>query len=275
MALCKNFSIVLCFLAGLSSSVSSGEICPVDSAHVLFLGNSYTAGNNLPQLFTDLAASGGKTVETDRNTPGGFTLYEHSQDAASLAKIAQGGWDYVVLQEQSQYPTIEYYRINFMYPGARSLDQRITDVNAKTMFFMTWGREYGGKQVINGHGSPPFSDYFEMQEALRAAYVGISDELSAQVAPVGMAWQCALTLNSPVDLWTGDHSHPTYQGSYLAACVFYAKVFNESPIGLPFIGTLPADTALLLQFAGHHTVFSIHSIRAIPDMDLFAQTVHR
>lgn len=243
--------LLICFSV---SMICSAESVVDDKSRVLFLGNSYTAGNNLPQLFADLATSGGKEVETDRNTPGGYTLQQHSQNSTSLSKIAEGGWDYVVLQEQSQFPTIEHYRVNFMYPGARTLNQHIQAIDAETLFFMTWGREYGGKQVINGHSSSEFSNFFEMQAALRAAYYGIALELSAGIAPVGMAWQTVRTLNHPSDLWTNDHSHPTYQGSYLAACVFYAVIFNESPVGLDFIGNLSTEQAAFLQFAAAKTV---------------------
>ncbi|HPQ39077.1 MAG TPA: hypothetical protein PLV45_01775 [bacterium] len=238
-----------------AASVCAGSAPVKDRTDVLFLGNSYTAVNNLPQIFIDLAASGGKDVETDANTPGGHTLYGHSQNTTSLDKIAQGEWEFVVLQEQSQYPTIDYYRVNFMYPGARVLDQQIRAVGAETLFFMTWGREYGGKQVIGGHASPEFSDYYDMQNALRTAYFGIALELAARMAPVGMAWQTARTMNFPSDLWAADHSHPTYQGSYLAACVFYAVIFNESPVGLSFIGSLSPEQAAFLQAAADRTVF--------------------
>ena len=250
------YLLITVLLITFLGSVASGESAlSEDRMDVLFLGNSYTAGNNLPQLFTDLAASGGKEVYTDRNTPGGHTLNGHSQNSTSLDKIDQGIWEYVVLQEQSQMPTIEYYRVNYMYPGARSLNDRIQSVGAQTMFFMTWGREYGGKQVINGHSSPEFADYYAMQDALRSAYYGIAVELGAAIAPIGMAWQTARTMNFPSDLWTGDHSHPTYQGSYLAACVLYSVIFNESPVGLTFIGTLDQQTATFLQQAADRTVF--------------------
>lgn len=257
---------ILVALIGLTPSVSGLDTGDLDdTTHVLFLGNSYTAGNNLPQLFTDLAESGGKLVETDRNTPGGSTLLGHSQNSATLEMIARGGWDYVVLQEQSQMPTIEYYFLNYMVPGAVELDRLIREVDAETMLFMTWGREFGGRQEIGGHSSPDFHNFFEMQEALRDAYEDVAWKLYALVAPVGLAWQRAMFLSSPVDLWTGDHSHPTYQGSYLAACVFYASIFDESPVGLRFTGPLPAETAHHLQFVAHRAVFDgSYAVAAAP-----------
>jgi hypothetical protein len=38
---------------------------------VLFLGNSYTAVNNLPQMVADVASSAGDNLWFDSNTPGG------------------------------------------------------------------------------------------------------------------------------------------------------------------------------------------------------------
>jgi len=218
-----------------------------DTLRVLFLGNSYTYVNDLPGLFAGLAQSAGKTVVTDENTPGGYTLTQHSQDSTSLAKIRLGTFHYVVLQEQSQIPTIQYLRHNAMYPAARFLDSLIHTAGESTAFYMTWGRKYGGIQVWGGDSSPPFADYFEMQDSLRSSYSMIAQELSATLVPAGMAWRLARLQDSLADLWQSDNSHPTLNGSYLTACVFYAKLFRSSPVGLSFTGGLTPQQALLDQ----------------------------
>ena len=41
---------------------------------VFFLGNSYTAVDDLPSLVVGLALSGGHEIFVDKNTPGGYTL---------------------------------------------------------------------------------------------------------------------------------------------------------------------------------------------------------
>ena len=63
------------------------------SKRVLFLGNSYTFGNNLPQLVANVAQSQGDNLVFDSNTPGGYTLNGHTTNAQSQSKIAQGTWD--------------------------------------------------------------------------------------------------------------------------------------------------------------------------------------
>ena len=57
----------------------------------------------------------------------------------------------------------------------------------------------------------------------------LANQLIAPVAPVGYAWLTAWLQNPQLDLWQADGSHPTEQGTYLAACVFYAVLFRQSP----------------------------------------------
>ena len=44
-----------------------------------------------------------------------------------------------------------------------------------------------------------------------------------------------------------DGSHPTVSGTYLAACVFYATIFRQSPEGLSYIDGLSSRDASVLQ----------------------------
>ena len=90
---------------------------------VLFLGNSYTGVNNLPQMIANVALSVGDSLIFDSNTPGGYTLQGHSTNTTSLSKIAVGDWDFVVLQEQSQLPSFPDGQVqSSVFPFARALD---------------------------------------------------------------------------------------------------------------------------------------------------------
>jgi hypothetical protein len=55
-------------------------------------------------------------------------------------------------------------------------------------------------------------------------------------------------------LWQSDGSHPNEAGTYLAACVFYATLFQQSPEGLSFRGSLAQDTAQTLQSLAAETL---------------------
>jgi hypothetical protein len=86
-----------------------------------------------------------------------------------------------------------------------------------------------------------------MQDTVAAAYHRISDELGATLCPVGLAWRLARARDSLVDLWQADYCHATLAGSYLGACVFYAKLFESSPVGLPYFAGLDSTFAVRLQ----------------------------
>jgi hypothetical protein len=95
----------------------------------------------------------------------------------------------------------------------------------------------------------------ETQKALTDCYTSIGRELGAIVIPAGVAWERLLRTPGHPALHDKDGSHPTLAGSYLAACVFFAVLFGENPVGLPadLKGVTAAEVALL-QKAAQETV---------------------
>lgn len=234
----------------------SSAICMAQSGKsILFLGNSYTYVNNLPQLIHDLAITTNDTLVFDSYTPGGYTLQGHSTDPSALLKIAQQSWDYVVLQEQSQLPSFSPAQVAIdVFPYARKLDSLIhaNDSCTQTMFYMTWGRKYG--DASNCPFYPPVCTYMGMQQRLRESYLQMADSNMAWVSPVGAAFCNSILADSLVELYQGDFSHPSLNGSYLAACVFYARIFKKNPVGNSFTAGLPNTTAAFLQNIAKITV---------------------
>ena len=263
------------------SSISSAQ---TDTLKVLFLGNSYTSVYNLPLLVKNLSTANNQVLITDFNTPGGCTLEQHSTNETSLQKIRKGNWDFVVLQEQSQIPTIEYHKENSMYPAARRLNDSIKKYNscATTLFYMTWGRRFGGQQCDNTgiNCSPDFVDFTHMQDSLESAYWGITNELNAQIAPVGIAWKKAITINDII-LHATDDSHPNYSGAYLSACVFYSMIWDENSFENSFIGNLEQEIAHLLQSNADSIIFhtandwnrNINKVKSHFSFDVFNDSV--
>lgn len=210
---------------------------------VLFLGNSYTASNNLPQLVQDIASAYGDTLTYQAFTPGGQYLYAHASDGSVHSALQQQNWDLILMQEQSQIPTIPYYRQLLFMPGADSL-RRLRNQYAplaELRFFLTWGRENGGQQCNQGYCSANFTDFGHYQDTLTWAYQRAADSNSAAIAPVGEMWREVLQQHStslpPLDLFSSDGSHPNIQGSYLAGLTLYATLFE-----VPALSTSPQVT---------------------------------
>lgn len=225
------------------------------STDVLFLGNSYTNVNNLPQMVDNLALAAGYTMFTDNNTPGGYTLQLHTTNATTLSKIAQQPWHAVVVQAQSQEPSLDSaYVTQNVFPYAQQLENLIAqnDSCTRLIFYMTWGRKFG--DASNCAAYPPVCTYAGMQAELRRRYMEMAQQNNAAVAPVGVAWQNVLATNPAFDLYSSDGSHPSMHGSYLAACVIYTTIYRQSPVGLLYYAGLPAADAQLIQTIAGSTV---------------------
>jgi hypothetical protein len=231
-----------------------------DTLRVLFLGNSYTSFNNLPSLVQSMATSAGKTMLVDNNMPGGFTISQHLNDPTSLAKINAGNWDYVVIQEQSQLPTIEFYRYNDMYPALSDIKALIEFSNpcAKIITYMTWGRRFGGQQCDPGgtYCSPNFTNFNHMQDSLRSAYMEISSQLMLTCAPVGEIWRRVLN-DTTLVLHNADNSHPNIDGSYLAACGIFSSIYREPVSGNSYTAGINTARASYYRQMSDATLFAI------------------
>jgi hypothetical protein len=214
---------------------------------VLFIGNSLTFVNSLPEIFAELARSGGHPVDVDMSAQGGQTLADHASSPSTLGKLADQSWDFVVLQEQSRIPAIAAQRRQQMVPAVHRLDDKIGESGASTVLFITWASR-------DGLPSAGFEDYAAMQAAIETGYLEAAGEIGAMVAPVGVAWQRALEGHPELALWQTDGIHPSLEGTYLAACVFYASLLGQSPEEASYLAGLPEETARFLQAVAAETV---------------------
>ena len=223
---------------------------------VLFVGNSYTYVNNLPVLVEQIALSFGDTLVHESSTPGGANFNAHSTNTQTLSKINQQQWDYIVLQAQSQEPSLSpgYVNANVL-PAAQVLIDAIesNSLCIEPLFFMTWGRKFG--DASNCVPYPPVCTYLGMQERLRTRYLDMAFMHNASCSPVGMAWKKSIAIDSTLNLYSSDNSHPSIYGSYLAACTFYASIFKKSAVGSSYWPTtIDSVTAYSLQQIGSSTV---------------------
>lgn len=232
------FCILL--LVTCSCSLTTSCIDDPDCLRILFIGNSYTFVNDLPGTVARLAKAGGHRVETGMSAPGGWFLSDHANSAETLDQIKSSTWDFVILQEQSQAPASEQVRNSQMYPAARTLVGTIMEAGAAPILFITWAHRDGWPD----NGMP---SYESMQTAINAGYLALGQELNVQMAPVGDAWSETRRQNPQLSLWQEDGSHPSPQGTYLAACVFYAVIYREGPDGLSYTGSLSQEEARVLQ----------------------------
>ncbi len=194
---------------------------------VLFVGNSYTGSNDLPNLTRNLALSYGDTFEVVDRAPGGFTFANHCSSPDFFTQIRNGNFDAVILQEQSQLPSFPIMQVESeCFPYAKQIVDSIRTVNPKTriVFYSTWGRKNGDAQ--NCGSWPPVCTFNGMNELLRQRYIQMAKDNSCRVAPVTSVWR-DLRDSTNLSLYEPDGSHPSAVGSFVIAGVIYSTLFDK------------------------------------------------
>ena len=200
--------------------------------NVLFIGNSFTARNNLPDLVAQIATAAGQHLDHKLINQGGASLRMHWNRGEAQKAINTKKFDYVVLQEQSTLPVKNAAR---MRENILLFDEAIRAAGSKTALYMTWARRHAP----------------DSQKAITDAYTSVAQEIDATLIPAGLAWQKFLAKHDQPVLHDRDNSHPTLAGSYLAACCAFAALFKLDPSRpeLSINRLTPADAMLLQKTA--------------------------
>jgi hypothetical protein len=224
---------------------------------VLFIGNSFTfmprpmigevtelndtAPGGVPALFQVVARAGGKSPAVTMETVGGKNLEFHYTQRLGLIDKA---WDIVVLQDHSTGPLIEKGETKAC-DAFRQYAQKLRDAfvaktpKVKVYLYETWGRP---DLAMKGR----FTSMESMHDALHKAYSETSRDLSfAGWVPAGCAFAAAVrkgiadnpatpdVVEGDLRIWRKDNYHQSDIGAYLAALLFYGRIYGEDPRRLP------------------------------------------
>jgi hypothetical protein len=223
-----------------------------DPQRVLFIGNSYTGVNKLPEVFLEVVQSSGRPAPVVKSsTPGGRTLKQHLTIAGSMKLVDEGGWDVVVLQGQSQEPAIaekdEAVRKEFLESAAELCRRvRAKSPKVKIYFYETWARHADYWKAAK-KGPDVGVNPKEMQTRLRKWYGVVAKDNGATLVPCGDAWELNYATSAPVRLHTSDHSHPEFVGTYLNALIFFGKIYEVKAPAPMWSGKLDEAQAKLMQ----------------------------
>jgi len=197
---------------------------------LLFIGNSLTMANNLPELVVTLARAAGRPASAEVVAFGNFSLEDHWQQGDARKAIAKGGWSVVVLQQgPSALPESQVLLREF----TKRFDEEIRRVGARTALYMVWPT-LARKQDFDG---------------VSRSYAAAAADVKGLLCPAGDAWRAAWTRDPTLALYGPDDFHPSRMGSYLAALVIVQKVFGVSPIGLPAPDMSPGVAKILQESA--------------------------
>jgi hypothetical protein len=205
------------------TGVIRGDESPQKPLRILFVGNSYTNGSW--QAINAVFKTEDPRVVLQKQTAGGAKLADWAKRPPLLKLIRDGNWDYVVLQEQSQLPSLPGKFAESFFDAAAVLDKEVRASGAQTVFFMTWGRRNGDR-----HNREINPDFETMQQRLSASYRSVAERHDAVLAPVGEAYAEIRKLDPDLfaQLYQGDGSHPAV-GAFVVAYCLYRAIYGQLP----------------------------------------------
>ena len=222
-----------------------GVVPPKDTLDVLCIGNSFTYYLSCPGMLKELAWNEGHYIDVEASLKGGWTMGKHKTLETTVFLAAKGGYDFMILQDQSQIPA----KVGMdKKANAQAVDDmaslaafiRENSPECRTIVECTWA--YPGKDGdCGGFGTmKAFDKYAEKGAKIMAKAIDKSE-----VSPIAEAFAIVREERPEIDLYDADRKHPSLMGSYLKSCVNYLVIYRE-----PF-GDNPADCRVEAEVAAY------------------------
>ncbi|WP_319498261.1 DUF4886 domain-containing protein [uncultured Cohaesibacter sp.] len=245
LALTATAALASTALAADTVLAPSPEATMGEHAKVIALyGNSYTHYNNnlntrLRDLTRSLLPDNAKGYSFRGITISSATLGWHLPNLEFQNGLKH--WDAVIFQGNSTEPISSKQEVRQAFDASATQMSKIAhESGSRVIYFMTWAAK----------------DKPEQTEELEKAYYDVAAKTGGHMAPVGLAFANARETHPEIELYFVDGKHPSLAGTYLAACVFFATLYDQSPIGgaIPIGSDMSADVAQALQAVAWDTV---------------------
>lgn len=201
---------------------------------ILFIGNSYTYFNMMPNLFAMLARENGKDVTVESVTRGGWSLswyVDVDNEQGRQLRSLPGKYDICFLQDNSVFPIVNFEAFR---SGVSRISKLLADWVDTFILYETWGRKEGSEKLAELGLTRE-----EMSQKLTSAYDTVGKEFGMAVSPVGQNFLKMGKRHPQIEIFDPDRTHPSFVGSCLSAITHYRTVFHELPEKLNCLGLLP------------------------------------
>lgn len=220
---------------------------------VLFIGDSLTHYNEMPQIFAALCEAAGYKVHAERQTKGGTGIAMLREDAALWQtvskKIASDNWDIIVYQPNRNNPVMTEYFPYYPwkeYSAAKDLVELIKAAGAIPLQYSSFGVKKG---YVTREGCTKKMSRVEHTNLVTSYNAAVSEMLGSKTVYTGVTFNSLLAKDSSLELYHTDNSHPSPAGSYLIAADFFTVIFGESPADVAYDYDLDAALAKTLRTA--------------------------
>jgi len=173
---------------------------------LLFIGNSLTDTNNLPNLVKAYAADQETYISVTSITYGGYALIDHWNDGGIQTSITTQNYDFVIVQ---QGPSSQPYGRSLLIEYGGLISQLCRQYDTKLAYYMVW----------------PSLGYYDTFDGVIESYRLAANANDDILCPVGEVWKAYFDETGDFSYYGGDGFHPSLAGSEVAAKVIYESLF--------------------------------------------------
>lgn len=214
----RKILIVWILLFAWQSSLQGQQEPPKE--RILFVGNSFTFYWNLPKIVELMAQQRQLNWDIDQATLGGASLEQHWKGLRELTTqttLKNGNYDRVILQDYSSNPLKKPEDTKTYVQAFQKMPLPKTP---KWYYYSTW--MYPNIDAKEHEHPYPIQHFYE----------GLQQVIGGQILVVGKVFAQFQKQHPEINLLTDDNKHTSPEGTYLAACVIFSQLSDQSPIGL-------------------------------------------
>ena len=257
----KFLLFIFVFISNLTSALEP-KVIKLDNQkpeRLLYIGNSYlyyndSLHNHVRRMLEEYYQKEIERSNYKSVTISGSRLSHHNIDNSLNHKNldAEEPFELVIIQGGSGEAISEEERITFANEAGKMIN-KINQAGAEAALYM-----------IHAYVEPHENTNPKMIEDIKKMYIDVGNKNNILVMPVGIAFDNAYHVNPDIKLHKEyDGSHPILLGTYLAACVVYASITQESPIKISYnyFNKISDKDKNFLQRIAHETVEDFYNIK--------------
>ena len=239
------------FIFFISFGLAANNDTNLTNKNILFVGNSYlyyndSLHNHVKRMAIERFPSYEEKFIYKSSTIGGARSWHHNFKHLLESKNigVNESFDLLILQGGSAEPLSKNSRVIF--------NNTVKEVNEIA-------KEYGTKLALymtHAYVVPDKRYEANMINKISSMYINAGKEINAKVIPVGIGFENAYKENPNIQLHNLDGTHPSLLGTYLAACIVYGVLYDDSPVGIDYnyFGKVSDQDRIFIQKIAYETI---------------------
>ena len=175
--------------------------------NLLFIGNSHTYYNDMPQQVRLRADEDNYNCRVTMLAHPNWYLSRHAEEPEARFNILYGKYDYVVLQEHAH----PFGPEEAFLDSAVALNKMIREAGSIPVLYECWARK----------------DEPELQDHMNMVHRHVAGEIGALIAPVGENWRACMESRPNLEMYDEDGAHASRAGSDFAAKLIWETILDD------------------------------------------------